>query len=146
MNLPNQFKQYLTTQGVSPNTLRNYLADLRNFAAWVEAQYQLKDEAVLAKLDSATATRYQAHLNSLALSASTINRRLSTLKKLKSFAQGKGLITPSQLETQPQAPSNNQKILLKEFEAELKKKHASPNTRKNYLSDVNHFLNWLGTN
>ena len=145
MNLPAQFKQYLTTQGVSPNTLRNYLADLRNFTAWVEEKYGLRDEAALTKLDSGTATRYQAHLNSLSLSASTINRRLSTLKKLKGFALNKGLVTPSQFKTQPQAPLNSQKTLIKEFEAELKKQHSSPNTRKNYLSDVNHFLNWLGT-
>ena len=145
MNLPAQFKQYLIAQRVSPNTLRNYLADLRNFTAWVEKEYQFRDEAVLAKIDSATAIRYQAYLNSLSLSTSTINRRLSTLKKLKAFAQSKGLVTHSQLEIQPQAPLNSQKTLLKEFEAELKKKHTSPNTRKNYLSDVNHFLNWLGT-
>jgi len=112
----------------------------------MEEKYGLRDEAIFTKLDSATATRYQAYLNSLSLSTSTINRRLSTLKKLKGFAESKGLVTPSQLETQPQAPLNSQKALLKEFEAELKKKHASPNTRKNYLSDVNHFLNWLGTN
>ena len=146
MNLPNQFKQYLTTQGVSPNTLRNYLADLRNFAAWAEKEYDLRDEALLVKLDSATVARYQAHLADLSLSLSTINRRLSTIKKLKSFALSQGLVTPPRLETQAQTPANNQQALLKEFEAELKKKHASPNTRKNYLSDVNHFLNWLGTN
>ena len=146
MNLPTKFKHYLITQGVSPNTVRNYLADFNHFAAWIEQEYQLRDEAIFTKLDSTVVSRYQAHLTNLSLSLATINRRLSTLNKLYDFGQNKGLATPAKLDFHSTKNKQSNHELISEFDEHLKKQRVSPNTRKNYLSDIRHFLNWIGTN
>ena len=76
----------LALDGVSsPNSRRAYASALDNFFAWYRA-------ASGAPLSKAVVNAYKAHLEAAGLSASTINARLSALRKLVAEAADNGLI------------------------------------------------------
>jgi integrase/recombinase XerD len=78
-----------------PATLRNYLSDLRQFAAWCEMTWREADEAAEfapAHLTTPTVTAYRAHLQALGLSPATINRHLVSLKRYTAWAHEQGLV------------------------------------------------------
>ncbi|MDP9352001.1 MAG: tyrosine-type recombinase/integrase [Chloroflexota bacterium] len=73
-------------QDLSAPTLRNYLSDLRHFAAWCEGSWsEGEDEELLfhpAAVTTPTITAYRSHLRTvLGLKPATINRRIVTLKR-----------------------------------------------------------------
>lgn len=69
----------------SPHSRRAYASALDNFSAWYRA-------ASGAPLSKAVVNSYKAHLEAEGLSASTINARLSALRKLVAEAADNGLI------------------------------------------------------
>lgn len=69
----------------SPHSRRAYASALDNFLAWYRA-------ASGAPLSKAVVNAYKAHLQAAGLSASTINARLSALRKLVAEAADNGLI------------------------------------------------------
>lgn len=78
------FQEYLVRQGMSPATVKNYMADLRSFAQWCYS-HQENDTSLLSF--SATDLRaYCAEMSDSGLAASTINRRLQALRKFGQFA------------------------------------------------------------
>ncbi len=149
MNLPELFKNYLKTQKVSSVTIKNYVADINNFFNWLEKKtqikYQVAGTAVLGLFTKETIEEYK---NDQDAPLSTINRRLSALRKFGSFIQAQGWINNNPaLEI---TNSENQKIrkeipkdILIDFKQDLEKENISAVTIKNYLSDLRHFLSWL---
>ncbi|MGI8912810.1 MAG: tyrosine-type recombinase/integrase [Chloroflexota bacterium] len=78
-----------------PATHRNYLSDLRQFAAWCEHTWRETDAAaafVPAHLTTPTVTAYRAHLQALGLSPATINRHLVSLKRYCAWAHEQHLV------------------------------------------------------
>lgn len=77
-----------------PATERNYLADLRHFAAWCEATWGAGvDEPVPfapERVATPTLTAYRANLQSLGLAPATINRHLISLKRYCAWATTRG--------------------------------------------------------
>jgi site-specific recombinase XerD len=69
----------------SPHSRRAYQRHLREFIAW----YQASDQTTLNK---ATVQRYAAELRDSGLSASTINQRLSAIRKLAAEASDNGAL------------------------------------------------------
>src|SRR5207248_4497787 len=81
----------LYRQEASPNTIRNYQADLAGFARWYT---ETQGEAFSAVVVTPTDIRdYKAHLVTvLHRTPATINRRLAALRKFFGWAKGDGRI------------------------------------------------------
>jgi len=90
-NLEPQFKTFLLAENVSSLTLTNYLSDFRHFAAWFEAK--INKQATKELFDLITfdvINQYKYYLFESRMPQKTISRRLSTLRKLCSFAIQQG--------------------------------------------------------
>ncbi len=84
-------------QDLSADTRRNYLSDLRQFAAWCEASWTEGQEIVHAFAPTAIATalitQYRAYLQTVCkLQPATINRHLVSLKRYFAWAADRGAI------------------------------------------------------
>ncbi len=94
---------------------------------------------------------------------STLNRRLSSLRKFSQFGKSQGWlseipkmanVTPEDVihlrETKAQlegvSASKPTFEVLEKFQKQLQKEKVSSLTIKNYLSDLRHFLSWLEAN
>ncbi len=94
-----EYGRYLREeQDLSAPTLRNYLSDLRHFAAWCEGTWGEGEEQARpfepAPVTTPTITGYRSHLRTvLGLKPATINRRLVTLKRYFGWALERGLVT-----------------------------------------------------
>ena len=94
-----QYAAYLTNEeDLSRSTVRNYLSDLRHFAAWCEATWEEGQEAgqpfTPLGVSTPTITRYRSYLQTvLRLKPTSINRSLVTLKRYFSWAVDVGLVT-----------------------------------------------------
>ncbi len=80
-----------------PATPRNYLSDLRQFAAWCEETWAEGREGTIAFAPTAiatpTLTRYRTHLqHTLHLKPASVNRALISLKRYFAWAMGQGII------------------------------------------------------
>ena len=90
-NLEPQFRSFLIAENISNLSLINYLSDFRHFAAWFEAKINIKpDSEYLSLLNYEAIDQYKTYLFESNIPLKTINRRLSTLRKLCSFAIQQG--------------------------------------------------------
>ena len=71
----------------SPHSRRAYGSALNDFLAWYRAESR-------PPISKAVVNAYKAHLEAVGLSASTINVRLSAVRKLIAEAADNGLIAP----------------------------------------------------
>ena len=148
MNLPELFKNYLKTQKISSVTIKNYVADINNFFNWLERKtqikYQVAGTAVLGLFTKETIEEYK---KDQIAPLSTINRRLSALRKFGSFIQSQGWINnnpASQItNSERKIKKEASKDILNDFKQDLKEENISTVTIKNYMSDLRHFLGWL---
>ncbi len=91
-----QYRHYLQhEQDLSADTRRNYLSDLRQFAAWCEASWSEGQEAAHAFAPTAIATalitQYRAYLQTVCkLQPASINRHLVSLKRYFAWATEHG--------------------------------------------------------
>jgi len=93
-NITKPFSFYLKSERVSENTLRNYLADTRHFLSWlINVQPNLassKPNIIAQSISKDVLKNYKNFLEKGEVSSSTINRRLSSLRKLSSFFVSQG--------------------------------------------------------
>ncbi len=93
-----RFGNYLREeQDLSSDTVRNYLSDLRQFAAFREATWSEGEEAgepfSPSHVTTPTITLYRSHLkNSLELKPASINRHLISIKRYFGWAVDEGLV------------------------------------------------------
>lgn len=93
-----QYESYLRlVADVSPVTIRNYLSDLRLFAAWYEQTnsqgQEISQPFVPSSISTPTMTRYRSYLQSvLELKPASVNRHLVTLKCYFSWVVSTGSI------------------------------------------------------
>ena len=93
-----RFGKYLRNeQDLSSDTVRNYLSDLRQFAAFCEATWSDGEEAAEpfepASVTTPTITLYRSHLkNALELKPASINRHLISIKRYFGWATDERLI------------------------------------------------------
>jgi site-specific recombinase XerD len=85
------FQEYLVHQGMSPATVKNYLADVNAFARWFGAQ--TKNGASLLAFSAMDLRAYRTGMSDDGLATSTINRRLQALRKFGQFVVEAGLRT-----------------------------------------------------
>ena len=151
------FFNYLTSLGITPAPHKNYRSDISHFHSWLNTKIKTLGSIsesltdAIPFLNSSTAHEYKSELANAKIPAKTINRRLSTLRHLSRF------LTSTQLadfdfmmgiENISGSPKSrvNLNSAISEFRAHLEAEKASPNTIKNYLSDIRQFLSWLETN
>ncbi|MDP9474370.1 MAG: tyrosine-type recombinase/integrase [Actinomycetota bacterium] len=84
-------------QDLASDTVRNYLSDLRQFAAFCEVSWAEGEEAggpfSPASVTTPTITLYRSHLkNALELKPASINRHLVSIKRYFGWATDEGLI------------------------------------------------------
>lgn len=100
-NLEATFKKYLTAENISPQTIKQYLSDYRHFMNWVgffiskstpDKAISLNELDVLPYIEATTYDKYRQYLIVSEIPSKTINRRLSTLRKLSSFCNNQGWI------------------------------------------------------
>src|ERR1035437_2966040 len=87
------FKNFLYVYNASHLTIKNYIIDIRQFFTWAEnltgvnEAWDSKDKNVLNKIDSALLEEYKTRLvNEGNFSPSTVNRKLSSLRKYLNWA------------------------------------------------------------
>lgn len=107
-----QYTTYLRQeQDASPATLRNYLSDLRQFAAWCETSWEEASEQeeffTPAAVTTPTITRYRAYLQTQAtLKPASVNRSLVSIKRYFAWA--------TEREPLPRDPSKPVKLVAQE--------------------------------
>lgn len=153
MLLPELFKLYLQIQKVSPVTVKNYVVDVNHFLDWLAQKtgikHQIVGKAIFGLFTEETLNEYKTDLLQNRTPLSTLNRRLSTLRKFGQFGKNQGWlsempsITSEVFSRQTLASPPNCSLVLGNFQKHLEKEKVSQITIKNYLSDLRHFLNWL---
>ena len=157
MTLPEIFKNYLIIKKTSPVTAKNYLVDINHFLNWLAKEtgvkYQIVGKAIFGLFTEETLNEYKNNLLACKTPLSTLNRRLSALRKFGDFGKEQEWLKENPTEKIANATKSdlvlisldkqpNEKILEK-FSLHLEKEKVSSITIKNYLSDLKHFLGWL---
>lgn len=162
INLPGTFEAFLLTNGNSRITIKNYLSDLNHFLGWLELFLKsqniffspLQTEYLSRYFDKNVINRYASYLRANSLPPSTINRRFSALRCLSKFLLSQGWIKENptkellnfkkpSLNPYPSITADPKGQILADFKKSLERKDSTPNTVKNYLSDIGEFLRWL---
>jgi len=159
MLLPEIFKNYLIIRKTSPVTTKNYLGDVNHFLNWLAKEtgvkYQIVGKAIFGLFTEETLNEYKNNLLSCKTPLSTLNRRLSALRKFGLFGKEQGWLTElPKVENASKERSrisstsdggrmDSSEVILGNFQKHLEKEKVSPITLKNYLSDLKHFLGWL---
>src|SRR5579872_4786661 len=93
------YKNYLYVYNASNLTIKNYIIDIKQFLSWVSEVAFAKDSYivdktnVLDRIDEVLIAEYRRRLlNDSGLSAPSINRKLSSLRKYLAWAQAEGHI------------------------------------------------------
>jgi integrase/recombinase XerD len=93
-----QYETYVRQyEDVNPTSLRNYLCDLRHFAAWYEESTTSRSETEVRKtfqptiITTPTLTRYRAYLQ-MRIKPASVNRALISLKRYFSWVVQSGLL------------------------------------------------------
>lgn len=150
------FLESLYSESVSKISASNYLSDINQFSPWFVRQVNLSGVYVetfsdlLPFFKKETGKTYKEYLLQLKIPVSSLNRSLSSLRRLSRYLLSRGLLTFDFMEAtgnvkryQKEGQTLSSDPLLSEFERHLSLESASKNTVKNYVSDVRHFLNWL---
>ena len=115
-----QFKNYLLEDNASSLTIKNYLIDIKQFLVWAKIfltesnyGYNLEDKNLLSFINKPLIETYKSYLiNNNYFSASSINRKLSSLRKYLLWGQQQNFI-PAEAETEIKVSSLPRKIIKK---------------------------------
>ncbi len=150
--LPTLFKNYLILNRASASTIKNYIADFNNFAAWLGQNKHLSLNPITSSLflyfTRQVIEEYKTSQIEAKIPNSTVNRRLTTLRRLGQLAIAQGWIHSnpalSVSNVSEKGPINRPQIgIVDKYKHYLQVSKASPSTIKNYLSDLRHFLAWV---
>jgi len=140
------FKDFLASKKLTKTSIKNYLSDIRQFLKWTA-------NSDFSSFTPAVFSTYKSSLVSSSISTKTINRSLTSLRKFGQFLKQEKLLmaNPADKLNNIQA-GQRKKILfslklsskiLKNFSQALNQENLKPATVKNYVLDVNQFLQWL---
>lgn len=102
-NFEASFKNYLLAENISSVTLKNYLSDIRHYLGFIQQSLSNIEPTKVLTIESVNG--YFSYLSNLALPQSTVNRRLSTIRKFGSFCISQGWMSEN-----PAKQMNNLKI------------------------------------
>jgi site-specific recombinase XerD len=152
-----EFINYLNSLGLSSISLKNYRSDLVHFVAWAILKvrslgsYVESLTEIVPFLSSDLGREYTNFMTKNAVPVKTMNRRLSTLRHLSRFLLESHVIESDFTKGIENVSTNSVKKAIvnpvsDNFREYLVNEKVSPNTIKNYLSDIRHFLTWLESN
>lgn len=156
-SIKKEFFKYLNNLGISAKSHKNYRSDISHFSNWLVDKVKsfgstaenLTDTIPFLSHD--LAVEYKNEISKSA-SIKTANRRLSTLRHLSRFLTSTQVIDTdfmtgieNIIEFKPEKTSSEHPLVGK-FGSYLEAEKISPNTIKNYLSDIRQFLVWLESN
>ncbi|HKB88492.1 MAG TPA: site-specific integrase [Patescibacteria group bacterium] len=156
-SVKNDFFKYLTSLGISSKSHKNYRSDLGHFLGWAILKirsigpYVESLTEVVPFLSFELMRDYKTYMIENTAPAKTVNRRLSTLRHLARFltaVQTTDLDFMKGLENVTLRPGKKADVdpVINNFKAYLEAEKVSPNTVKNYLSDIKQFMSWLESN
>ncbi len=137
-----EFRNYLLNQK-DPSakvTVKNYLADVRKFISWFEKTLKITFSPELVTLETVEYFEKSASQN---LSASSLDRHVSSLRKFFNFLKLESIVASSPFEASAKQKIEADPWHIKEFKNYLYVYNASRLTIKNYLIDVKNFLKWV---
>ncbi|MCL5019592.1 MAG: site-specific integrase [Patescibacteria group bacterium] len=156
-NIIKNFLDNLQNEGKSKVSIKNYKSDIAHFLAW--ATLKLKSFGTYAENISEITpfvsreffNEYKNYMVENKIKIKTINRRLSSLRNFSHFLhsvhildedfmrgiQNAGIGIPTKMQ------EKSRDIVEKFRESLTKGEKVSPNTIKNYISDVRSFLAWV---
>ncbi len=133
------FSLWLKNKPYTTHTQRNYLVDIRKFLTWTQSQPSSKFNQKL----------LISYL-SLISQEKSYSRQLASIKLFCQFAKDQNLTASDIFASSLKAITHlgnseiiNQQNLLAEYAHWLKLQKVSKSTLRNYLSDLNDYLNWL---
>lgn len=151
------FLNWLLAQGKSFVSIKNYKSDLNHFLAW--AVLKLKSFGTFVEsfgeitpfISHSFFEEYKEFMIQNKIKDKTINRRLSTLRSFSKFLYSEGILDKNFSEGIQNVgigihTKTQEKVadIIGRFRESLdKEKKVSPNTVKNYISDVRSFLAWV---
>lgn len=153
-----EYKIFLQENKVSNSSIKNYLVDARNFLGWFNLYlktnknlYSTSDSLMFSYLDVEMITKYRNFLSENGTPDKTVNRRLSGVRKLASFALSQRWISSNPGKMVQNLGSQNKKIevddwkqdLIQSYRNDLVKEHLNKTTIKNYVSDAIGFLSFI---
>lgn len=131
--LSSSFRSWLISKNYSSSTIRNYLADINKYFSFAGSsattQNIFSPESVAAYLKSIDSDQNQ-------------NRYLSSLSKFFQFAIDQKIISVNPLKKARQVKAPTPDDILLDYQSFLTKKHFSLSTIKNYLNDIQQFIDW----
>lgn len=149
MNLLSGFKNHLL-ENSSKATVKNYLSDINNYFAWFTKTKMIdpfSDPDLFFKAHSfKTLREYKESLVNAKASSSTIKRRFAALKRFDQFTFKENLSSSKPMSEIKGISLPKDENILSGFKKYLEKTDNSQSTIKNYVSDINHFLNWTKAN
>ena len=136
------FKLWLQTKGYTMTTIRNYVADVNKYVRFTGSSNVFSSES-LGKYITFIADKKNHH------------RYLTSLNKLFEFAQNQNLVftNPFRRMKKQACPGTNFREItscgleniLTQYQDYLSQNHKNIFTIKNYLNDVQQFINWTRT-
>jgi len=152
-----EFVKYLDSLGLSPKSHKNYRSDLSHFLSWAILKirsfgsYVESLSEIVPFLTNGLAREYKDYMNENTAPPKTINRRLSTLRHLSRFLTASQIADSDFMNGIENVGTSQKKKpaiepVIANFRSYLEAEKVSPNTIKNYLSDIKQFMNWLETN
>lgn len=153
----NDFYKYLSSLGLSQKSFKNYRSDLNHFMAWAilkirsYGSYVNNLTELTPFLRTKLALEYKSYMSENMFPKKTVNRRLSTLRHLSRYLVLSQVIDGdfmNEIEniSEAKVKRSGPSPVINEFRGYLEKEKVSPNTIKNYISDIRQFLSWLESN
>ncbi|MPM85436.1 Tyrosine recombinase XerC [bioreactor metagenome] len=128
-NYQDSFRSWLISKNYSSSTTRNYLSDINSYLEFVKNSNPFSPDTVslyLKKIDK----------------DSNYSRYLSSLSKFFQFSLDQKIISINPLKKARQPKTVTPSDILNAYQSFLIKKHFSAATIKNYLNDIQQFIDW----
>lgn len=152
-NLEASFRKFLLAENVNQVTLKNYLSDFRYFSGWLgQSEGYPEPENNETHFTSLVLTlgniaAYKEFLRKSKFPSSSINRKLSTVRKFCSFCIAQGWMKENPAKKIANVEADKDIVetsFLTDFEAELKKISSA---EKSFIvaKDVNEFFHFINS-
>lgn len=136
----NSFKSWLILKSYSSSTIRNYLTDINKFFNFYKNSSTKNDPKSIFSPDAVS-----LYLSSVKTDPNK-NRYLSSLSKFFQFAIDQKIISLNPLKKAQKTIIPTPSDILVQYQSFLSQRHFSSATIKNYINDIQQFIDWNQNN